>query len=46
LRLNVTSPNGTTEKAIDVLENSKGNMRDIIAEAMEACHARSIEMGK
>ncbi len=44
LRLNVTSPNGTTEKAISVFEESTGNMRELLAEGMQACYDRSVEI--
>ena len=40
----VKSPNGTTERALNVLENR--NFLDIIAEAMAACTKRAEELSK
>ena len=42
LRQRVTSPNGTTEKAILSFENNK--LRSIVATAMQACSDRAREM--
>lgn len=42
LRARVTSPGGTTERAIDVLES--GGLRDLFAEAIKAAQSRSIEL--
>jgi pyrroline-5-carboxylate reductase len=42
LRQRVTSPNGTTEKAILSFENNK--LRSIVATAMQACSDRASEM--
>ena len=44
LRKRVTSPNGTTERAIESFENQ--GLRDIFKEAMTACAQRSKELGK
>ena len=40
----VKSPNGTTEKALDVFENN--NFTDIVCEAMKACADRAEELAK
>lgn len=45
LRSNVTSPNGTTAAALDVLM-STGRMRELVAEAVEAAAERSRELAK
>ena len=42
LRANVTSPNGTTERAIASFEQD--NFRDVVASAMQAAHARAGEL--
>ncbi len=42
LRRRVTSPNGTTEKAILSFENNE--LRSIVAQAMQACSDRATEM--
>lgn len=42
LRANVTSPNGTTERAIASFEQD--NFRDVVANAMQAAHARAGEL--
>jgi len=42
LRRRVTSPGGTTQKAIEVFE--QGGLRTLIAQAMRAAHRRSIEL--
>lgn len=42
LRARVTSPGGTTERAIAVLEQNR--MREIFAEALRAAHTRSQEL--
>ncbi len=44
LRHQVTSPQGTTEKAISVLESSK--MRELVKKALLAAKLRSEELGK
>ena len=44
LRKNVTSPGGTTEKAILAFEN--GGLRELVADAVRAAQRRSIELGK
>lgn len=44
LRRRVSSPNGTTEKAIQSFEENK--LRDVVAKAMDACAERSREMAK
>ncbi len=44
LRLNVTSPGGTTEKAISVLEEH--NIRDIFRKALHGAKVRSEELAK
>lgn len=42
LRARVTSPGGTTERAIGVLE--EGGIRDLFAHALKAAHDRSVEL--
>jgi pyrroline-5-carboxylate reductase len=44
LRKRVTSPNGTTEKAIAAFEN--GGIRALVKKAMQDCADRSVEMAK
>lgn len=44
LRRNVTSPNGTTERAIQHFE--AGGLRDLVDGALEAARARSIELAR
>lgn len=44
LRQRVTSPGGTTEKAIAVFES--GNIRSLIAKALQAAASRSAELSK
>ena len=44
LRRRVTSPNGTTEKAVAALED--GGLRDIFTRALTAARDRSIELAK
>jgi pyrroline-5-carboxylate reductase len=44
LRMRVTSPGGTTQKALEAFE--KGGFRALVAEAMSAAHGRSIEMSR
>lgn len=44
LRKNVTSPGGTTEKAILAFEN--GGLRELVADAVQAAQRRSIELAK
>jgi pyrroline-5-carboxylate reductase len=44
LRRRVTSPNGTTERAIASFENDK--LRDLFERALSACDARSRELAK
>lgn len=43
LRKNVTSPNGTTEQAINTFEAE--GLRDMVANAMQAAHHRATELG-
>lgn len=43
LRTRVTSPGGTTESAIDALVT--GGMEHLMQKALEAAHARSVELG-
>jgi pyrroline-5-carboxylate reductase len=42
LRRNVTSPNGTTERAINHFED--GGLRQLVDGALQAAHARSVEL--
>lgn len=42
LRKNVTSPNGTTEKAIQSFENAR--LREIVENAMKAAQTRAVEL--
>ena len=44
LRQNVTSPNGTTHAALQVLMASEGGMADLMARAVEAAARRSREL--
>jgi len=44
LRTRVTSPGGTTERALDSL--MAGGMEQLIHEALEAAHDRSVELGR
>ena len=44
LRRNVTSPGGTTERALGVLED--GGIRDLFSRALKAARQRSIELSK
>ena len=44
LRRNVTSPNGTTERAINAFED--GDLRGLVDTALKAAHARSIELAQ
>lgn len=44
LRKNVTSPGGTTEAAMNVLNNKK--FKDIIIEAVDSAHKRGLELGE
>ena len=44
LRKRVTSPNGTTEKAIAAFE--AGGLRELVKKAMQDCAARSVEMAE
>lgn len=43
LRAKVTSPGGTTERALAVLE--QGGMRALVSQALEAARARAVELG-
>lgn len=43
LRRRVTSPNGTTERALSILEN--GGIRDLVSSAVRAAAARARELG-
>ena len=45
LRKQVTSPNGTTAAALDVLMG-EDRLKDLVVEAVEAARARSVELGK
>lgn len=45
LRKQVTSPNGTTAAALDVLMGAD-RLKNLVAEAVEAARARSVELGK
>lgn len=45
LRVNVTSPNGTTAAALNVLMDNN-RLQTLLTEAVEAAHKRSIELGK
>ena len=45
LRSNVTSPNGTTEAALNVLMNSKKGLLPLMREAVKAARARSEKLG-
>lgn len=44
LRTRVTSPGGTTERALDTLIT--GGIEHLIHKALEAAHARSVELGR
>ncbi|MGR9106042.1 MAG: pyrroline-5-carboxylate reductase [Gammaproteobacteria bacterium] len=44
LRKRVTSPGGTTQKALEAFEH--GGFRSLVAEALSAAHGRSIEMSR
>ncbi|WP_347257361.1 pyrroline-5-carboxylate reductase [Methylocaldum sp.] len=44
LRRRVTSPGGTTEKAIEVFE--RGSLRSLVLDAMKAANARAAELSK
>lgn len=45
LRRQVTSPNGTTAAALDVLMG-EDRLKNLLSEAVEAARARSVELGK
>ncbi|APY15656.1 pyrroline-5-carboxylate reductase [Brucella sp. 10RB9214] len=45
LREQVTSPNGTTAAALDVLMGGD-RLKELVAEAVKAAHKRSVELGK
>ena len=45
LREQVTSPNGTTQAALNVLMGG-GRMQALVSQAVEAARARSVELGK
>jgi pyrroline-5-carboxylate reductase len=45
LRKQVTSPNGTTAAALNVLMG-EDRLKNLLAEAVEAARARSVELGK
>jgi pyrroline-5-carboxylate reductase len=45
LRVNVTSPNGTTQAALDVLMGDSA-LQKLVGQAVEAAHKRSVELGK
>ena len=44
LRTRVTSPGGTTERALDTL--TAGGLEHLVHEALQAAHGRSIELGE
>lgn len=44
LRIQVTSPGGTTERALQVLR--EGNLCDLFRRALQAAHERSVELSK
>ncbi len=44
LRKKVTSPAGTTERAVEVLE--QGGLRDLVSRAVNAAYCRSVEISK
>ena len=44
LRKNVTSPGGTTEASMNVLNNK--NFKHIIIEAVDSAHKRGLELGE
>jgi pyrroline-5-carboxylate reductase len=44
LRKRVTSPGGTTQKALETFE--KGGFRALVAEALSAAHGRSLELSR
>lgn len=46
LRQNVTTPNGTTAAALDVLMNEENGVGKLMKEAVLAAQKRSIELGK
>ena len=46
LRVNVTSPGGTTEAALDVLMGDKGGVVDLMRRATQAAAARAGELAK
>ena len=45
LRKQVTSPNGTTAAALGVLMG-EDRLKKLVADAVEAARARSVELGK
>ncbi len=45
LRINVTSPNGTTAAALDILMG-ESRLQNLVSEAVEAAQKRSVELGK
>ena len=45
LRINVTSPNGTTAAALAVLMGEK-RLEKLVGEAVEAARLRSVELGR
>lgn len=44
LRVNVTSPKGTTEAALNVLMAEQGGLTELMTKAIQAAHARSQEL--
>jgi len=46
MRENVTSPNGTTAAALDVLMRDQGGLRELMMEAQSAAAERSKELAK
>ncbi len=45
LRINVTSPNGTTAAALEVLMGDN-RLQNLVSDAVEAARNRSVELGK
>ena len=46
LRVNVTSPNGTTQAALEVLMDEKSGFPNLLQRAVKAAADRSRELGK
>jgi len=45
LRINVTSPGGTTQAALEVLKEDNSGFDPLLEKAMLAAHDRTIELG-